>query len=65
MEAETEGKIKYGVLGLVVGAVIAMIIGFAWGGLDNLRHDQNDDPRSGFGEPGGDLRRPIYEATEP
>jgi hypothetical protein len=32
MKPETEGKIKYGVWGLVVGAVIAMIIGFAWGG---------------------------------
>ncbi len=32
MKQETEGKIKYGVGGLVVGAVIAMIIGFAWGG---------------------------------
>jgi len=32
MEQETEGKIKYGVWGLVVGAVIAMIIGFALGG---------------------------------
>jgi len=32
MKPETEGKIKYGVLGLVCGAVIAMIIGFAWGG---------------------------------
>jgi hypothetical protein len=32
MKPETEGKIKYGVWGVVVGAVIAMIIGFAWGG---------------------------------
>ena len=32
MKPETEGKIKYGVWGLVVGAVIVMIIGFAWGG---------------------------------
>jgi hypothetical protein len=32
MKPETEGKIKYGVWGLVVGAVIAMIIGFSWGG---------------------------------
>ena len=32
MKIETEGKIKYGVWGVVVGAVIAMIIGFAWGG---------------------------------
>ena len=32
MKPETEGKIKYGVWGLVIGAAIAMIIGFAWGG---------------------------------
>jgi hypothetical protein len=32
MKPETEGKIKYGVGGLIVGAVIAMIIGFSWGG---------------------------------
>jgi hypothetical protein len=32
MKPETEGKIKYGVWGLIVGAVIAMIIGFVWGG---------------------------------
>ena len=32
MKTETAGKIKYGIWGLIVGAVIAMIIGFAWGG---------------------------------
>ncbi len=32
MKSETEGKLKYGGWGLVCGAVIAMIIGFAWGG---------------------------------
>ena len=32
MKAETEGKIKYGSWGLVCGAVVAMIIGFGWGG---------------------------------
>jgi len=32
MEPETAGKLKYGGWGLVVGAVIVMIIGFAWGG---------------------------------
>ena len=32
MEPETEGKLKYGALGLVCGAIIAIIIGFAWGG---------------------------------
>lgn len=29
MKTETQGKIKYGVWGLVCGAVMAMIIGFA------------------------------------
>ena len=32
MKPETEGKVKYGVWGLIFGAVIAMIIGFGWGG---------------------------------
>jgi hypothetical protein len=32
MKAEMEGKLKYGAWGLVCGAVIAMVIGFAWGG---------------------------------
>jgi hypothetical protein len=32
MKAETAAKIKYGVWGLICGAVIVMIIGFAWGG---------------------------------
>jgi len=32
MKPETEGKIKFGCWGLVCGAVIAIIIGFGWGG---------------------------------
>ena len=32
MKLQTAAKIKYGVWGLICGAVIAMIIGFAWGG---------------------------------
>ena len=33
MKPETTAKIKYGVWGLICGAVTsAMIIGFAWGG---------------------------------
>jgi hypothetical protein len=32
MEPETAGRLKYGGWGLIVGAVITMIIGFAWGG---------------------------------
>jgi hypothetical protein len=33
--------------------------------LDNLRHYPKDVRRGGLGKSGGDLRRPIYEATEP
>jgi hypothetical protein len=32
MKPELQGKIKYGIWGLVCGAIVAMIIGFAWGG---------------------------------
>jgi hypothetical protein len=32
MKPENAGKIKYGIWGLICGAIIAMIIGFAWGG---------------------------------
>ena len=32
MKPEIAGKIKYGVWGLICGAIISMIIGFAWGG---------------------------------
>ncbi len=32
MKPETAGKVKFGVWGIIVGAVIALIIGFAWGG---------------------------------
>jgi hypothetical protein len=32
MKSEITGKIKYGVWGLVCGAVITMILGFVWGG---------------------------------
>ena len=32
MKPETAGKVKFGVWGVICGAVIAMIIGFGWGG---------------------------------
>ncbi len=32
MKLETAAKVKYGAWGLICGAVLAMIIGFAWGG---------------------------------
>jgi hypothetical protein len=32
MKAETGAKVKYGIWGLVGGAVMATTVGFAWGG---------------------------------
>ena len=32
MKPETDAKVKYGVWGLILGAAIAMVVGFAWGG---------------------------------
>ncbi len=32
MKPENAAKIKYGIWGLIGGAIIAMIIGFSWGG---------------------------------
>jgi hypothetical protein len=32
MKPETKEKVKFGVWGLIIGAVVVMIIGFAWGG---------------------------------
>jgi hypothetical protein len=32
MKLESAAKIKYGVWGLIAGAVIAMLLGFVWGG---------------------------------
>lgn len=32
MKQEAGGKIKYGIWGLIIGAAMAMIIGFSWGG---------------------------------
>jgi len=32
MKPETAGKVKFGVWGLIIGAIAVMTIGFAWGG---------------------------------
>src|SRR5688572_33118367 len=40
MTPVTAGKVKYGVWGLFCGAVIAMIIGFVWGGWTTERTTQ-------------------------
>ena len=36
MTPVTAGKIKYGIWGLILGAVIAMIVGFVWGGWTTM-----------------------------
>lgn len=45
MKAEMEEKIKYGVGGLICGAIVAIIIGFAWGGwvTADTSQKQSDD----------------------
>ncbi len=58
MKVESAAKIKYGIWGLIGGAVIAMIR------LDDRRHCPREHPESGRGEPGSNLRRPIREATQ-
>src|SRR5437899_11393888 len=40
MKPETAAKMKYGVWGIIGGAVIAMSIGFAWGGWTTARTTQ-------------------------
>ena len=40
MTPVTAGKVKYGVWGLICGAVIAIILGFAWGGWTTARTTQ-------------------------
>ena len=40
MKPESAAKVKYGGWGLICGAVIAMIIGFAWGGWTTARTTQ-------------------------
>ena len=32
MKAEMKGKAKFGVWGLIIGAIVVMTIGFTWGG---------------------------------
>jgi hypothetical protein len=59
MTPVTAAKVKYGVWGLIGGAIIAMIVGFAWGGWTTSGTTKT------MGDEGGDLRRSIHETTEP
>ena len=36
MQPVTTAKVKYGIWGLIVGAIIAMIVGFVWGGWTTM-----------------------------
>ena len=36
MQPVTAAKVKYGIWGLIVGAVIATIVGFVWGGWTTM-----------------------------
>jgi len=40
MKPENAGKIKYGVWGIICGAIISMIIGFGWGGWSTAASTQ-------------------------
>jgi hypothetical protein len=40
MQPVTAAKFKYGIWGLIVGAIIATIVGFAWGGWTTMRTAQ-------------------------
>ena len=64
MTPVTAAKVKYGVWGLICGAIIAMTSSVLTG-VDHREHDQKNGRRVGLGGSGGDLRRPIYEGTEP
>ncbi|MFH1005969.1 MAG: hypothetical protein V1800_00525, partial [Candidatus Latescibacterota bacterium] len=38
MKAEMRGKIKYGVWALLCGSLVAMVMGFSWGGWSTSAH---------------------------
>ena len=65
MTPVTAAKVKYGVWGLIGGAIIAMIIGFVWGGGWTTTRTTEAGRRGGLGGAGGDLRRSIHATTEP
>jgi len=63
MKPETAGKVKYGVWGLICGAVISMIIGFGW--VVGQPRTTQKMTEGCLGKPVSDLRRSVYEQTEP
>src|SRR2546427_5310881 len=51
VQPETVAKLKFGAWALLGGAVIATIIGFAWGGWTTTSSAQNKSDAAGLGEP--------------
>ena len=48
MTRVTAAKVNYGVWGLIGGAIIAMIIGFGWGGWTTTRTNRTAGRRGGL-----------------
>jgi hypothetical protein len=46
MKPENAAKVKYGLWGLVCGAIIAMIIGFSWGGWSTASTTQKTSEKA-------------------
>jgi hypothetical protein len=46
MKPEIASKIKYGIWGVVCGAIIAMIIGFSWGGWSTAATAQRNSDKA-------------------
>jgi hypothetical protein len=68
MKPETTGKIKYGGWGLACGAIIAMIIGFGWGGWSTAATTQKISEKAVLTSQaaicvGQFMKQPNYEET--
>jgi hypothetical protein len=63
MKPETAGKVKYGSWGLVCGAIIAMIIGFGWGGWTTAGTTQKMSDEAILKSPDRNLYRSVYDGT--
>ena len=65
MKPEKAAKIKYGVWGLICGAVIVMIIGFAWGGWTTFGTSQTRTKEAVLASQAAICVAQFMKATEP
>ena len=65
MTPVTAAKVKYGVWGLIGGAIIAMIIGFAWGGWTTSGTTQRRGDEAVLAARAAVCVAQFYEGTEP